>query len=159
MYSSFLFFFFSFWWDVRAPHYKVYQRREKEEENSSTHSKASLWLDDHCLVIDCANHEDPPLDLDSNKDQWLGLIRSIMWSSWRPHMEKSGRPQIGMCWMGGTIKKIETWENPGSARWGGGGSMTVWSYVTWAIRTSPIIFSLFFTSLIIWVFFMVYVFK
>lgn len=59
--------------DIRAPPYKFYQRRKKK-----THAQESLWLDDHFLVIDRADLEDQPLDLDSTKDQQLDLIQSIM---------------------------------------------------------------------------------
>lgn len=38
--------------------------------------QAFLWLGDHCLALDCDSGGDPSIDLDSDKDQWLDLIRS-----------------------------------------------------------------------------------
>lgn len=50
-------------------HSRFYQRRKKK-----AHAQVSLWLDDHCLMQDHVDSEDPPLNLDSNKDQQLDLV-------------------------------------------------------------------------------------
>lgn len=56
--------------DIKAPPHKIDKRKRKK------HMKAFLRLDDHCLVLDCDSGEDPSIDLDTNKDQQLDLIRS-----------------------------------------------------------------------------------
>lgn len=51
---------------MRAPPYKYYRRNKK--------TQASLWLEDHCLVLDQDYGEDPPMYLDSGNDQQLDLV-------------------------------------------------------------------------------------
>lgn len=51
---------------------------EDMRRKKKTHTQASLWLDDHCPMLDYANSEDPQFDLDSYKDQCLGLLQSSM---------------------------------------------------------------------------------
>lgn len=60
--------------DMKAPPHKFYKRRKKKTKK--TQMQASLWLDNHYLVLIHNSSEDPALDLDAAKDRRLDLVRS-----------------------------------------------------------------------------------